>query len=266
MHVKGLGILALALIVSPSAYSLSFLGKLKNAFNDCKYSSSEYNETLQYENEITPVLPEHFSGQFSESDFVNKPWMRDFRLVIVVNKAATGPTAQTLRVYESTQLIYGTKISTGREGFELRRKNKSCAGAPPKSYWSQTPTGFYTPKFLSKDHKSSSWDSDMPYAVFFDIDNGLALHQAAPSYMSMLGQRASGGCVRQDKQSAEYIFNMIAATENAIVPGVNVDGTPVLDENGQVKYSKGQTWISSTTGEAIKFNTFSTLIIIEDAP
>lgn len=265
MYVKSLSVMALALMIAPSAHSISLIGKIKNAFNDCKYTETEYFETLAAEKEITPHLPENFVGTFSEQDFNNKPWMRDFRVVIVVNKANKGPFAQTMRVYESAQLIYQTKISTGREGFELRRKNKVCAGAPPKSYWSQTPTGFYTPKFLSKDHKSSSWDSDMPFAIFFDLDNGLALHQAAPAYMDMLGRRASGGCVRQDKESAEFLFNLVASTENAVVPEVKVDGTPVLDENGQVKYSKGQIWTSVRTGEQVKFNTFSTLIIVEDA-
>lgn len=265
MNVMKYGILALAIAATQPA-SASFWGKVKNSFNDCKYSDQEYQETYAAEALTTPKLQEHFSGRFLESDFTEKPWMRDFRYVIVVNKASRGPTAQSLRVYEGGSLIHQSKVSTGREGFELRRKNKVCTGAPAKSYWSQTPTGFYTPKYLSKDHTSSSWDSSMPFAIFFDIDNGLALHEVYPKYAEHLGSRASGGCVRQDKATAEYLFNLVAATEGATVPEVNVDGTPVLDEQGQVKYINRQFWNNSHTGETVKFNTFSTLIIIENAP
>ncbi|KYG68317.1 hypothetical protein AZI87_03415 [Bdellovibrio bacteriovorus] len=263
MNVMKYGAIVMTLVVSQTA-SASFWGKVKNTFNDCKYNEQEYAETLAFEKQTTEKLPEHFKGRFSESDFDTKPWMRGFRYVIVVNKASRGYEAQTMKVYENGYLIHKTKVSTGREGFELRRKNKVCTGAPPKSYWSQTPTGYYTPKYLSEDHKSSSWDSDMPYAIFFDIENGLALHQVYRGYVDMLGSRASGGCIRQDKETAENLFFRVKETERSVVPAVNLDGTPVLDENGNVKYISQQEIVHSRTGQLMKFNTFSALIIVED--
>lgn len=267
MNVKSYGMLSVALVASliTQPASASFWGRIKNAFNDCSYSDKERSQTTKAERESTPKLQENYSGLFSESDFDTKPWMRDFRYVIVVDKASKGLTAQTMRLYEFGQLVRTNKVSTGREGFELRRKNPSCTGAPPKSYWSQTPTGYYTPKFLSRDHKSSSWDSEMPFAVFFDIDNGLALHEVHPGYEKYLGGRASGGCVRQDKDSAQDTFERIAATEGARVPAVNLDGTPVLDEQGNVKYIERQIWKSASSGETLKFKTYSALIIVEDS-
>lgn len=264
MNVSKYVVAAFIFAVTPVASATSFFGKIKNMFHDCKYSDQEYSNTYDLEKMLTPKLPEHFGGFFSEEDFNKKPWLRDFRYIIVVNKADEGPFAQTMRIYENGSLIQQAKVSTGREGFELRRKSKQCAGAPAKSYWSQTPTGFYTPKYLSKDHKSSSWDSDMPFAIFFDIDNGLALHQVHPKLEDRLGHRASGGCVRQDKATAEELFNRIVETEGTMVPAVNVDGTPVLDEQGNVKYIDKQVWTSERTGETLEFNTFSALIIVED--
>lgn len=257
------GVLVLSLLAGPMA-SASFWGKVKNAFNDCKYDEKDYPLIYQYEKSITNKLPEHFSGRFSESDFNTKPWMRDFKYVLVVNKGEGGPYGQTLRIYDHGILIHTAKVSTGRENLELKRKNKECTGAPPKSYWSQTPTGYYTPKFLSKDHKSSSWDSSMPFAVFFDVENGLALHEVYSKYKDYLGGRASGGCVRQDAGTAEFVFNAVKSTEYAMIPEINVDGTPVLDASGNVKYISQQTWVNPRTGEAVKFNTFGTLIIVED--
>ncbi|WP_347358565.1 L,D-transpeptidase [Bdellovibrio sp.] len=258
------GAVAAVMIVSQTA-SASFWGKVKNQFNDCKYSDQEYSQTYAYEKMVTPRLTEHLGSQeFSENDFYSKPWMRDFRYVIVINKSDKGRTAQTMRVYEYGRQIINSKVSTGREGLELKRKNKVCTGAPAKSYWSQTPTGYFTPKFLSKDHVSSSWDSSMPWAIFYDIDNGLALHEVYKKYTDYLGGRASGGCTRQDAQTAEDLFKRVEATEGATIPEINPDGTPVLNEDGSVKYSNRQFWTNQRTGEVVKFNTFSALIIVQD--
>ncbi|WP_374027543.1 L,D-transpeptidase [Bdellovibrio bacteriovorus] len=264
-NVMKYGVVAAALVVSQSA-SASFWGKVKNAFNDCKYEDQEYSQVYSYEKAITPRLPEYLRQQqaFSEQDFYSKPWLRDFRYVIVINKAEQGRTAQTMRVYEYGRVIINSKVSTGREGLELKRKNKECTGAPAKSYWSQTPTGYYTPKFLSKDHHSSSWDSSMPFAIFYDVDNGLALHEVYKKYTDYLGGRASGGCTRQDAKTAEELFNRVKETERATIPEINPDGTPVLNEDGSVKYINSQYWTSQKTGETVKFNTFSALIIVQD--
>lgn len=264
MNVLKYGALIVTLVIGQNSFAISIWGKIKNAVNDCSYTDQEYKTNYNYESAITPKLPEHFSGHFSENDFYSKPWLREFQYVIVVNKAVSGPHAQTMRIYENGYLLHRAAISTGRENFELRRKNKVCAGAPPKSYWSQTPTGFYTPKYLEKDHTSSSWDSDMPFAIFFDIDNGLALHQAHPHYMDRLGKRASGGCVRQDRNTAEFLFKRVLATEGALVPEVNLDGTPVLDDQGQVQRLNRQVFVSAKTGQTMTFNTYSALIIVEE--
>lgn len=263
-NVLKYGVVTLALVVGQSA-SASFWGKVKNTFNDCKYSDKEYRETYELEKFLTPRLPEYLgSTAFSEYDFYNKAWLRDFRYVIVINKAERGRTAQTMRLYEYGSLIKNVKVSTGREGLELKRKNKECTGAPRESYWSQTPTGYYTPKFLSIDHTSSSWDSYMPFAIFYDVDNGLALHQVHRSYAKYLGGRASGGCTRQDAETAEELFKRVKETEGSVVPEINPDGTPVRDWLGNVKYIDKQYWTNKRTGETVKFNTYSALIIVQD--
>lgn len=256
----------LASLLASHAASASIWGKVKNAFNDCKYSKEEYNEVYRSEMQITQKLPDHFFGRFSESDFDSKPWMRDFIYVIVIDRAAKGAGAQSMRVYENGRLIHKAKVSTGRETLELKRKNKSCTGAPPKSYWSNTPTGYFTPKYLSKDHVSSSWDSSMPYAIFYDIDNGLALHEVYSKYAGYLGSRASGGCTRQDATSAQNLFNQVRSTEGRQIPLIREDGTPVLDESGRVIYITKQNFRSKTNPNyATTFNTYSALIIVEDS-
>lgn len=262
MKAKALVSTLLILTIAQSASATSFWGRVKNTFNDCKYTAED-RPVIDMEKLTTVKLTDNINTQFSTNDLAEKPWMRDFRYIIVVNKADKGPNKQTLRVFENGYLVLTTKVSTGREGFELKRKNSVCAGAPPKSYWSNTPTGYYTPKFLSVDHKSSSWDSDMPFAVFFDVDNGLALHQAYPKYEKYLGSRASGGCVRMANGVAEDVFNRIALTEGSNAPLVNKDGTPVLDAEGKIVYATKQTW-TRASGRVSTFKNYSALIIVED--
>lgn len=262
MKVKAL-ISSVVVLAMAQTASASFWGKVKNVFHDCKYEEVD-RPLIEFEKANTPKLADNITGGFSLDQVHEKPWIRDFRYIVVVNKAERGPTAQTMRVYENGYLIINTKISTGREGFELKRKTQACTGAPPASYWSNTPTGYYTPKFLSRDHESSSWDSDMPFAVFFDVENGLALHQVYPKYAKYLGSRASGGCIRQPEGTAEDLFTRIERTEGSSTPLVNKDGTPVLDAEGKIVYATSQIWVNPKNQKVKKFKNYSALIIVED--
>ena len=175
---------------------------------------------------------------FTQNTFESQPWTKEFRYVIVVNKANTGKEAQTIKVFEYGQLIRQEKVSTGRDGFERKGENHSKADS-----WTVTPTGYYTPTFLSKDHRSSayggrwSWitgGTKMPFAVFFN--GGIALHEAPKGTEGMLGKKASGGCVRLPSSLAGDLFYRIQETEGARNPRFNVNGTAMLDANGNQMY------------------------------
>ena len=114
-------------------------------------SNGQSKSEIERAKYLTPKPFEPNIAPFTEDDFINKPWLREFRYVFVINKANVGRTAQTIRVYDSGYLIYKDKVSTGREGFEMARASYFHKG-PTKSYWSVTPVGYYQPKWLSKDH------------------------------------------------------------------------------------------------------------------
>lgn len=170
---------------------------------------------------------------FNESEYLaGQSWLNNFENVIVINKAAKGSTAQSLRLYSNQELLMNTKVSTGREQWEKKRKTWFHHG-PRNGYWSVTYTGYYSPEFLSKDHYSKLWRTRMPWAVFFN--DGIAVHQAPNGTEPKLGQRASGGCVRTSAQSAEYIFKKVEASGKGLVPSFTVNGETVLDESGAIK-------------------------------
>lgn len=207
----------------------------------CRYSESELRRIVPVEEQRAwkntpqsyPVT--RFDLQTAQDA---RPWLRDFRYVIVVNKSAVGPSAQTITVFEDGIQVAHEVVSTGREKLELKRRSSSCDKQPHQSYYSITATGYYNIEQLVRDHRSESFDAAMPYSIFYDRHHGLALHQASKTALKSLGTRASGGCTRMRKELAAPLFNKISRTRGSQIPVFNKDGSPVLDENGKVKRSK----------------------------
>ena len=194
----------------------------------------------QDEGIVSNGRPVDVDVSFTPSTFESQPWTKEFRYVIVVNKANTGSEAQTVKVYEYGQLISTQKVSTGRDAFERKGEHHS-----KRDSWTVTPTGYYTPTTLTRLHKSSayggkfSWltgGTKMPFAIFFN--GGIALHERPGGTEGMLGKKASGGCIRLPAGFAEELFNRVLETSGAKNPRFNVNGTAKLDESGNQMYAQ----------------------------
>jgi hypothetical protein len=125
--------------------------------------------------------------------------IRDNRLVIVINKAARGAEAQTMKVYENGIEVLTTKVSTGKE--------ERVTATSGRTYVSTTPLGFYRPTKMYTDYLSYTWNAPMPNAVFFI--GGIAIHATGTSNYSKLGSRASGGCVRTTLEDSKKIRELV---------------------------------------------------------
>jgi lipoprotein-anchoring transpeptidase ErfK/SrfK len=96
-------------------------------------------------------------------------------------------SSQTMTVTQNGVVKYRWKVSTGRKGY-------------------YTPTGSYSPKWLSKHHRSRKYNNaPMPYAVFFR--GGYAVH--GTNDVGRLGRPASHGCVRLHTANAATFFSMV---------------------------------------------------------
>jgi lipoprotein-anchoring transpeptidase ErfK/SrfK len=96
---------------------------------------------------------------------------------------------QTMKVYHEGRLLYTWIVSTAKAG-------------------KVTPTGTYTPEFLSRHHKSRKYNNaPMPFAIFYDGD--YAIH--GTDHIEDLGRPASRGCVRLHPDNAEILFEMVKA-------------------------------------------------------
>jgi lipoprotein-anchoring transpeptidase ErfK/SrfK len=69
-----------------------------------------------------------------------------------------------------------------------------------------TPTGSWSAKFLSKNHRSSRYNNaPMPFAIFYN--GNFAVH--GTNQISKLGRPASKGCVRLHPSHAATLFSMV---------------------------------------------------------
>ena len=93
---------------------------------------------------------------------------------------------QRMRVYQHGRLLYTWPVSTARRG-------------------KVTPTGTWTAKWLSKNHRSSRYrGAPMPYSVFYS--GNFAIH--GTNQIKKLGRPASAGCIRLHPENARVFYNM----------------------------------------------------------
>lgn len=122
---------------------------------------------------------------------------------------------QVAYVYEYGQRTHQFLVSTGRDRMETAKSGKV--------YRSATPAGVFEIDWMTRNHRSKTWDADMPFAMFFN--GGIALHATFPKYYGSLGRptgttytaedgstqvaSGSGGCVRFSMADAETIYNLV---------------------------------------------------------
>ncbi|WP_413288538.1 L,D-transpeptidase [Bdellovibrio sp. HCB337] len=163
-----------------------------------------------------------------------------FPVVILVNKATKGPSAQTMKVYHRGELVYQFLVSTGREKDELAKSGRR--------YFSTTPVGWFAPTKTYEKYFSNTWQAWMNYSVFFI--GGIATHATTPDHYKELGTRASGGCVRLTEKNAKIVYDLILSEDKGEVPVFTRDGSIKTGLFGKIKTQ--ESW--------------NTLIIVEDNP
>jgi lipoprotein-anchoring transpeptidase ErfK/SrfK len=95
-------------------------------------------------------------------------------------------SSQTMTVTQNGVVKHRWSVSTGRKGYS-------------------TPTGSWSAKWASKNHRSRKYDNaPMPFAIFFK--GGYAVH--ATYDLKRLGRPASHGCIRLHPKNAAAFFSM----------------------------------------------------------
>lgn len=95
-------------------------------------------------------------------------------------------SSQTMTVTQNGVVKHRWRVSTGRKGFG-------------------TPTGSWSAKWASRNHRSRKYDNaPMPYAIFFK--GGYAVHATFDT--KRLGRPASHGCVRLSPNNAATFYQL----------------------------------------------------------
>lgn len=95
-------------------------------------------------------------------------------------------STQTMTVTHNGKVKYRWKVSTARAG-------------------KVTPTGSWTAKWLSRNHRSSRYNNaPMPYSIFYN--GNYAVH--GTNQISRLGRPASAGCVRLNPAHAKILYEL----------------------------------------------------------
>jgi lipoprotein-anchoring transpeptidase ErfK/SrfK len=94
--------------------------------------------------------------------------------------------SQTMTVTHRGKVKYRWKVSTARAG-------------------KVTPSGSWSAKWLSRNHRSSRYNNaPMPYSIFYN--GNYAVH--GTDQISRLGRPASSGCIRLHPKNAAILFSL----------------------------------------------------------
>ena len=185
-------------------------------------------------------------------DSLTREMLANFELFLYVSKAENGPWAQRMYVFRKSaggdlNMLYNWPVSTGREMIEYAPNGKRAPSFTPQGYYELDPDRMY------KHHMSGQWQTPMPYAMFFNwqqggLQTGLAIHGATGDDVALLGQRASAGCVRLAPENAALLFNLIKTQYRGLAPrfaidrrtaSMSNDGLLMHDALGRVQYADG---------------------------
>lgn len=182
--------------------------------------------------------------------------LEEHRVVVLINKSAAGPNAQTMTVYENGSEVMKTKVSTGKE-----ERVTSSSG---RTYVSTTPNGFFRPTKMYTDYLSYTWNAPMPNAVFFI--GGIAIHATGTSNYSKLGTRASGGCVRTTLEISKQFRELVMNSGRGSSPGMYVIKNEARARNiitgNTVSVSAVDRYSGAKTGRLVQ--NWDTLIIVHE--
>lgn len=186
--------------------------------------------------------------------------LRHFELFLYVSKAARGPLAQRMYVFDKRggdlRLLHDWAASTGREQSEVNARGRAS--------FTTTPAGYYQldPKRMYRRYQSWSWDQPMPHAMFFNwerrgLQTGLAIHAASGDWESRLGSRASAGCVQLSPENAQTLYELVRSQYRGQTPRFAYNGkTRTMSNRGALQ--------RDAKGQVAMADGYKVLIFIED--
>jgi lipoprotein-anchoring transpeptidase ErfK/SrfK len=185
------------------------------------------------------LTPEQTRARFHLAAALTPEMLDNFGLFIFVSKSASGPLAQRMYVFRkeagALNLVYDWAASTGREKPEVNARGGRSFTATPAGLYQFDPDRMY------RKYHSTSWDQDMPHAMFFNwqregIQTGLAIHAATGDDIARLGARASAGCVHLSPENARTLFDLVKSEYRGQVPRFSINADETMSSKGKFSH------------------------------
>lgn len=178
------------------------------------------------------------------------------QMVVYVNQAPKGKTAQTAGIFEKTitdDVVYWkpvafTAVSTGL-----------VPGTTPLGRYYIDPFRRYE---LTYSEKYSC--SLMPYSMYLHYSGAVALHAAYPQYHAKLGQPASKGCIRMPHDFVKELFARVEKLKGPVPQMATYDGSGKLlkDKDGKLKLIEQYEYRAPGTNHLYIGKTVQVLVVL----
>lgn len=163
-----------------------------------------------------------------------------YNLIIQIDIAPAGKSlhAQRVRVHrydpetKSVEFIGRWAASTGAGTPKANEKGRIAQR--------KTHPGYYNIEFLEIDAYSESWNGPMPYALYWNYNQGFAIHATEEYNYFKLGRPASAGCTRLTLSNATELYATVEMMGKDYTYKLDRQtGKPVLNGSGNpvVQYS-----------------------------
>ena len=185
------------------------------------------------------LTPEQVRARTHLANTLTPVMLDNFGLFIFVSKSASGPLAQRMYVFRKEAgaliLVHDWAASTGREKPEVNALGNRSFTATPAGLYQFDPDRMY------RQYRSTSWDQDMPHAMFFNwqregIQTGLAIHADTGDDIARLGARASAGCVHLSPENARTLFDLVKSEYRGQVHRFSIDASDTMSSKGKFSH------------------------------
>lgn len=189
---------------------LSLLAELSNEGADTTDGIGDFDSlALRNDDNVIDSLLE----ASEQPDLFLRTERQEAAVIIKINKNPGRGKTQYLEVLKFGKPMGKFLISTGDPKRVVKLKN----GKKKRS--SETPSGWFDIHGANRSAWSETYQSSMPYALFFQSGSTSLLAFAIHAHYQVTGYRASGGCVRMKDADAAKLWSIVMSvgTENTLV-------------------------------------------------
>lgn len=190
-------------------------------FEDLVGKQKEFMDSILAGEHIFPYLIQQYDKDATEVKFNEFPMQYKaavtdafygYQLFMLVDKSVStkaGKARDGKQRKAQTMYIY---TRTNQNQLQLHSVHPVSTGKEPSPKVSDTREGFTRIQSAQATYTSKKYGEAMPFSLWFESEYGTAIHQTLQSRCdSLIGKRASAGCIRLCPGEAEDVFRLVTS-------------------------------------------------------